>query len=85
MGALGARRLEDVGDEQREMLSLLHIDNLLSCWLIVEMNIDLFTLPHKALRALVGVTATRLGALDVANEREVEGLQNELHGLLDEL
>jgi iron-sulfur cluster repair protein YtfE (RIC family) len=49
------------------------------------MNIDLFTLPHKALRALVGLTATRLGALDVAAARDVERLQNELHRLVDEL
>jgi iron-sulfur cluster repair protein YtfE (RIC family) len=49
------------------------------------MDIDLFTLPHKALRALVGLTATRLGALDVANRRDVEHMQNELHGLVDEL
>jgi iron-sulfur cluster repair protein YtfE (RIC family) len=69
------------------MVSLLHlhVDNILSCWFVAIMNIDLFTLPHKALRALVGQTATRLGALDVANAREVEHMQNELHGVVDEL
>lgn len=85
MGAQGSRRLEDVGDQQREMVSFLHIDIMLSCWFVVIMNIDLFTLPHKALRALVGSTATRMGALDVESEREVEHMQNELHSLADEL
>ena len=85
MAAQSARRLKHVGDQQREMLSFLHIDNLLSCWPTVGMNIDLFTLPHKALRALVGLTAIRLGALDAANAREVEQMQDKLHGLADEL
>jgi iron-sulfur cluster repair protein YtfE (RIC family) len=47
--------------------------------------IDLFTLPHKALRAYVGRTATRLGALDVADARAVEELCRDLHALIDEL
>lgn len=49
------------------------------------MNIDLFTLPHKALRALTGLTATRLGALDFSDASEVEHMQNGLYALADEI
>ena len=49
------------------------------------MTPDLFTLPHKALRAYVGLTATRLGALDIADAREVEAMRRDLHALIDEL
>lgn len=49
------------------------------------MTPDLFTLPHKALRTYVGLTATRLGALDIANPSAVAAVQGDLHALINEL
>lgn len=49
------------------------------------MTPDLFTLPHKALRTYVGQTATRLGALDIADAGAVAAIRDDLHALVDEL
>ncbi len=49
------------------------------------MAIDLFTLPHKALRAYFGRTAAALGSLDIDDETLVKAAQLDLHQLVDTL
>lgn len=46
---------------------------------------DLFTLPHKALRAWVSVTATALGGLDIANLDAQARLTAQLRAVLTDL
>ncbi len=46
---------------------------------------DLFTLPHKALRALVGATATALGGVDTTNLLAVATVGAQLRCLLTDL